>query len=433
MRGPGSCRALVRGSLQLWTFKVCPPVDGTASAAAEQHAQNNRLSDLPAVVSVVQSDLGCRTMQREIGRSRALLNAAFVLVVLAVAVFGVTEVSRRQWRVQRTFPVRARFDAIGGVEPGARVRVQGIDAGVVERVAPPGAPGEPVTLVFRIDARLRPLVRSDAVARIGTEGVVGAKVVEIVPGRPDAPVLADSGYVRSERPVELADLLRDARASLRRIDAVATAATEGLGEINAIAGAIRKGEGSLGKLVQDEEAYRKLVALSDRGERTLNDLEENLAALKRTWPLSRYFNNRAFFDRSRVLFHPGDVREGRTFREDQLFEPGRSVLTADGRRQLDSAGVWLKKTVRAKSEVVIAAFTDDAGDSELAQALTQEQADAVRKYLVAHHGIDSAGWFASRKVAAVGFGSETPRALPGDEPKDQPARRIEVILFTPQS
>ncbi len=63
---------------------------------------------------------------------------------------------------------------------------------------------------------------------------------------------------------------------------------------------------------------------------------------------------------------------------------------------------------------MIAAFTDDDRDQDLAQILTQEQADAVRKYLVAKHGIDSAGWFTARKVAAVGFGSQVPRSAPGD-------------------
>jgi len=372
-------------------------------------------------------------MQRKIGRWRALANAGFVLAVVGLASFGVTEVSRRQWRVQQTFPVRAQFGSIGGVGVGDRVRVQGIDAGVVEQVVAPGAPGEPVTLVFRVDAQLRPLIRSDAVARIVTEGVVGAKVVEIRPGRADAPLLADGGYVRAEKPVEVGDLLEDARASLQRIDTVAAAATQGLGEINAIAGSIRKGEGSLGKLVQDDQAYRKLVSLSDRSERTLNDLEENLAALKRTWPLSRYFNDRNFFDRDRVLFHPGDARDSRTLREEELFEPGRSVLTADGRRKLDGIGAWLKQASRPKSEVVIAAFTNDKRDSELVQALTQEQADAVRKYLVSRYAIDSAGWFVTRKVAAVGFGSEAPRTLQEADRGDQPARRVEVILFTPQS
>lgn len=154
--------------------------------------------------------------------------------------------------------------------------------------------------------------------------------------------------------------------------------------------------------------------------------------MKRTWPLSRYFNDRAFFDRDRVLFHPGAERDSRSVREDDLFEPGRAVLTSGGRRKLDEVAAWFKRACRPSSEVVIAAFTDDGRDPELAQALTQEQADAVRWYLVRHHAIDSAGWFNTRKVAAVGFGAEAPRSLPR-ESRDLPPRRVEIILFTPQT
>jgi len=371
-------------------------------------------------------------MIREIGRWRALANAGFVLAILALAGFGMGQVASRQWRLQKTFPVHVDFASIGGVSVGQRVRLQGIDAGVVESAIPPGAPGAPVHLVLRVDERLRPLIRSDAVARIVTEGVVGAKVVEIAPGRPDAPPLSATATIASDRPVEMAELLQEARASLRRLDAVATAAEQGLGEINTIVATIRKGEGSLGKLVRDDEAYDRLLALSTRGERTLRDAEENLAALKRTWPLSRYFNDRSFFDLDRVLYHPGAERDSRVVREAELFEPGRAVLTATGRKKLDSIATWFQSVRRPASEVVIAAFTDSEGDQDLAQILTQEQANAVRDYLVSKHAIQSNGWFSSRKIAAVGFGAQVPRALAQDA-RDQPPRRVEIILFTPQT
>jgi phospholipid/cholesterol/gamma-HCH transport system substrate-binding protein len=371
-------------------------------------------------------------MQRGIGRWRALANAGLVVVILAVSGFGLVQVAGRQWWVQRTFHVRVAMATIGGLERGNQVRVLGMDAGVIERIDPPTVPGQPVVLLLRVDARLHPLIRSDAMARIVTAGVVGAKIVEIIPGRPDGPPLAESGTIAAEPPIEVADLLRGAAASLRHIDAVAVAAEQSLGEIQQIAATIRKGEGSLGKLVQDDEAYRKLVALSSRGERTLNDLEENLAALKRTWPLSRYFNSRSFFDRDTVLFHPGAERESQTLREEELFEPGRSVLTAKGRQRLDEVAAWFKKVRRPTTEVVIAAFTNDDRDAELAQVLTQEQADAVRKYLVAHHQIETAGWFSTRKVAAVGFGTVTPSSVIAGA-GELPPRRVEVILFTPQT
>ena len=80
----------------------------------------------------------------------------------------------------------------------------------------------------------------------------------------------------------------------------------------------------------------------------------------------------------------------------------------------------------------IAAFTDDDHDLEIADLLTQEQAESVRKYLVEKHGIDSAGWFRSRKVAAIGFGTQVPRLQ--EEPAGVlPPRRVDIILFTPQT
>lgn len=371
-------------------------------------------------------------MTRHIGRWRALANAGFALAILALAGFGMAQVASRQWRLQKTFHVQVDFATIGGLGVGQRVRIQGIDAGVVEAAVPPREPGQPVHLVLRLDERLRPLVRSDAVARIVTEGVVGAKVIEIAPGQPDAPPLPESGRIAAERPLEMNDLLVEARKSLSRVDAVAAAAEQGLNEINQIAATIRKGEGSLGKFVQDEEAYQKLLALSSRGERTLNDVEENLAALKRTWPLSRYFNDRSFFDRDQVLYHPGAERDSRILQEAELFEPGRAVLTSRGRQELDGIAAWFKAVRRPSSEVVIAAFTDSERDQDLAQILTQEQANAVRRYLVEKHAIQSTGWFSSRKVAAVGFGGQIPGPV-ADAARDQPRRRVEIILFTPQT
>ncbi len=161
-------------------------------------------------------------------------------------------------------------------------------------------------------------------------------------------------------------------------------------------------------------------------------LEENLDALKQTWPLSRYFDRRAYLDRERVLFQPGSQRNSRSFRTDELFQPGRSVLTPVGQTRLDEVARWCKQASRPGSQVVIAAFTDDDRDQDLAEILTQEQADAVRNYLVTKHSIQSAGWFKRRKIASVGFGSHAPRTL-DVAPSGQPGRRVEIILFTPQA
>lgn len=371
-------------------------------------------------------------MDQGISRGRAWLNAVFVLVVLGVAGWGLSLVADRRFHGRPSFEAVAAFANIAGLKEGDPVRLQGMTAGIIEGIDPPTTPGAAVRVRMKLDLRLRDLIRSDALARIETQGVVGAKAVEITPGRPDSAALAAGGTIQTEDPVELSTLLRDSRESLHRLDKIASTAHEGLEEINAIASTIRKGEGSLGKLIRDEEAYQRLMLLTQSGERVITDLNENLDALKRTWPLSRYFQDRAFFDRERVLYQPGADRKRLVVREDELFEPGRSALTNTGRHKLDEFGAWFVSALRPTSNVVIAAFSNEPADPEIRQVLTQEQAEAVRGYLIEKHKINRINWFTSRKVAAVGFAGSTPRVPgePGDA--DQPPRRVEIILFTPK-
>jgi phospholipid/cholesterol/gamma-HCH transport system substrate-binding protein len=369
---------------------------------------------------------------REIGPIRALANIVLALAVLGAAGYGAIQIARRHWQWQETFRVRAEFTRIGGLAVGDKVRVQGMDAGVVAAIEPPGRPGAPVGIVLRIDARLRPLVRSDAVATIGTQGVVGAKAVEITPGRPDSPPLAENGTIRAEDPTELADLFRDAQGALARVESVAQAAEAGLGEVNAIAGSIRRGEGTLGRLVRDEAAYEQLLALSERGERAAQALEDNLSAIKGVWPIRGYFQDRGYEDLDRVLYRPGALREERSFSSAELFVPDTAILTPDGRQRLDEFARWFEgRRWPDATEIVIAAYTGRAGDEEKARILSDEQARAVRSYLGDRHKLFSLSWWRKRKAAAVGFGSQVPptsTAATGSSPD-----RVEISLFTPQT
>ena len=370
-------------------------------------------------------------MRRDLNAWRIIRSLGLLLVSGLAVNYGVQRVHQREWNSQPTFRVLSGFQTIGGVEVGSKIRIQGIDAGLVEAISPPTVPGRPVLVTLRIDERLRSLVRSDTTAKIVLQGVIGSKVIELVPGRPDAPPLAASALLPAENPIELADLVNEAAATLKRVDIAARSAEQGMNEIASVASAIRAGKGTLGKLASDDEVYQKIVTMSDRGTKTIDDLGENLAALKRTWPLSRYFDGKGFYDRDNILFKPGSERASRTLSADDLFRPGQAILTDRGCKRLDEVGAWFQKAKQTKSEVVIAAFTDDAQGADLARILTQEQADSVRNYLVSKHAINASGWFGSRKVAAVGFGAQAPQVAANDPAV--PARRVEVILFTPKT
>jgi len=313
-------------------------------------------------------------------------------------------VGSRQWLWSDTFHVRVGFQEIRGIGVGTRARVQGIEAGEVEAVEAPSTPGGEVLLRIRLDGRLRQLVRSDATVQIVSEGMIGGKALEIKPGTAGASPVEDNALLASQPTTELADLL---------------------GQVNSTLQGIRSGEGTLSKLVQDPEGYRELLTLLKQSRDTMSSVQKDADAIKRL-PIVRSYVE----DPYDLLVRPECERNRQWFAEADLFEPGRAVLTAQGRERLDQLAPWLAGLKHKGSEVVVAAFADPSHtDAALARTLTRQQSEAVCSYLRDHHAVQKMGWFSSRKVTALGCGLNH---SPLPEPDNLPPARVEVLVFVPQ-
>src|SRR5262245_50531486 len=108
----------------------------------------------------------------------------------------------------------SEFVNLAGLANGAKVRVAGMDAGQVVAIGVPDSPSSRFRVKWRIDEKLRGLVRTDSVATIGTEGVVGGTFLAVRPGSAgsvEAEVLAT---IPSKEPTELSDLVSRGAAIL---------------------------------------------------------------------------------------------------------------------------------------------------------------------------------------------------------------------------
>jgi phospholipid/cholesterol/gamma-HCH transport system substrate-binding protein len=344
-------------------------------------------------------------MSHTLSRLQSLLLGVVFLLGLGLAGTGLYAVGNRQWMWSETFHVRAGFAQIHGVEVGTRVRVQGIEAGEVERIEPPAAPGGQVILHLRLDGNLRTLLRADAVVQIASEGMIGGKVVEISPGSTAAAPVEENAHLTTKPTTELTDVL---------------------GQVNGALVDIRDGQGSLGKMLKDPQAYRQLVEALQQSKETLESFKEDADAIKRL-PIIRGYVE----DAQALLVRPNCERNAQVFAEADLFEPGRAVLTADGRRRLDELAPWMLGLKHKGSEVVVAAYADpQVSPSSVARMLTRQQSEAVCSYLKDQHAVQKMGWFSSRKVVALGMGTSAP-PVPPTTPV--PPARIEVLVFVPQS
>lgn len=101
-----------------------------------------------------------------------------------------------------------------------------------------------------------------------------------------------------------------------------------------------------------------------------------------------------------------------------LFESGSATLEAESGPRLDRVVEYM--THRPTVRLIIGGHTDNVGDPARNQRLSQERADAVRDYLVAH-GIDAG------RLESVGFGDTMPVASNDTEAGRAQNRRIEAI------
>src|SRR6266404_1080857 len=144
-------------------------------------------------------------MSRSLSRLQATLLALVVLTGVTLAGTGLFAIGKRHWLWSDTFHVHAGFQQIRGVEAGTCVRIQGIQAGEVDKIQPPAEPGGEVTLHLRLDGRLRGLVRKDATVQIVSEGMIGGKVVELSPGTAAADPVETNAKLASRPTAELTD------------------------------------------------------------------------------------------------------------------------------------------------------------------------------------------------------------------------------------
>ena len=102
----------------------------------------------------------------------------FVLAGLAFLVILLYMIGKNQNLFGSTYELRVRFQNVQGLMAGNNVRFAGIEVGTVKEITILNDTAIEVRMM--IEERMQPVIRKNAVAFIGTEGLVGNKVVNIV-------------------------------------------------------------------------------------------------------------------------------------------------------------------------------------------------------------------------------------------------------------
>lgn len=401
----------------------------------------------------------------------------FVLLGLALFAIALFMIGERQLAFARKVVVYAEFKTITGLQPGAIVRVSGAPAGSVTDIEAPADPSGKFRARLEITEDLHQLVRTDSVAAIQTEGLVGGSFLAVSIGTAGAPRAPEGSTIPSREPFLLADLFDQMSETIGKVNAtidnlgvgiektlasvdttvgsanalivdvsddvktLASASARITSDAAQIAEGLRQGEGTFGKLLKDDELYRRATTIAKTAEAiaaetqkavqqarqaidglnaqggqvsgvtarvsdTLEEartamagLSENMEALKRGFFFRGFFNRRGYFsldDISPEEYRTGELTDENRrashvwLRHDALFAPagkeGAEQLSEAGAAQLDAA--LAPNLPRLEDSIVIVEGYSDAGSPADRYVQSRARAALVRDHLVQRFHLD---------------------------------------------
>jgi len=130
----------------------------------------------------------------------------FVLIGASILIITLYLIGSKRNVFSSTIKVSAVFFNVNGLIPGNNVRYAGIDVGTVDKIIFQSDTGIIVNMI--IENKLKNYIKKNTIATIGTDGLMGNKLVNLIYVDEPAPDIEDGDKFKTVRPVDTEDMVR---------------------------------------------------------------------------------------------------------------------------------------------------------------------------------------------------------------------------------
>lgn len=217
------------------------------------------------------------TTTRNLGFSQ-LRVGIFVLLGLAVLAFLVLNSTGDFNPFERKLKLKAHYETADGLREGAEVQLAGIHIGKVDQVKllPPDETGATkVEAQLTVDEYLdgRPIndrIRTDSVAQLVSMSLLANdKLINITPGTPKGSPVEENYVLSSAGALSISQLTQTGNDLLGQINKLAVPTSEILEKAN-------RGDGTLGKIINDDQLYKNLDTTVSEARTTMLRLQTTI-------------------------------------------------------------------------------------------------------------------------------------------------------------
>ncbi len=202
----------------------------------------------------------------------------FVIIGTILFITGVYLIGQRQDMFKKTFTVSAYFQNVNGLQKGNNVRYAGIDIGIVKDITMIN--DSTIKIDMTIEEKIIIHIKKNAIATIGSDGLVGNMIINIVPGKGSSELISNGDIIQSYSKIGADDILSTLSVSSENA-AILTS------DLLKITTAMLEGKGTVGLLLNDTTMARDLkqsvknLKMASRGAtHTINELNSIISSIK---------------------------------------------------------------------------------------------------------------------------------------------------------
>lgn len=211
-------------------------------------------------------------------RLGAFIAGGALLFVLAVFAIG-----KQKNLFDPTYKLSATFYNVSGLQVGNNVRFSGINVGIVNNIKIIN--DTTVRVDMLIKKSVKDFIKKDSKATIGSEGLIGDKLMTISQGSSDTASASSGEQLVSSEPVETDAIMASLQVTAGHAEVISEQLAEIMYKVN-------NGNGILSRLISDSSMAGNLDQTMLNLKTSSKGLSENMEAAKHSFLFKGYFNKK---------------------------------------------------------------------------------------------------------------------------------------------
>ncbi len=208
----------------------------------------------------------------------------FIAGGIALFVLAIFIIGKQKNLFNPVYKLTTTFYNVSGLQVGNNIRFSGIVVGSVDNIRIINDSSVRVDMLIQKD--VKKFIKSDSEVTIGSEGLIGDRLLTITQGGTDSDMAKEGEELSSNEPVETDAIIASLEISAANVEVITFQLAEIMVNINS-------GKGTLGRLIQDTTLAETLNTTMVNIKSSSVSLDENMEALKHNIFLRGYFKKKA--------------------------------------------------------------------------------------------------------------------------------------------